>query len=276
MLVDRENTGVCIMFSTQGGMDIEEVAHKSPEKIVKVTVDPVTGLRDIHLRKIIYGLKLPAATGKELTKLVKSLYAMFLKLDCSLLEINPLVETAEGKLVVLDAKMNFDDNALGRQHHIELLRDFDEEDPREIEASKWGLSYIGLDGSIGCLVNGAGLAMATMDIVKFYGGEPANFLDVGGGAAQESVTAAFRLIFSDANVKAVFVNIFGGIMRCDLIANGIVATAQGAKVPVVVRLEGTNVDIARKILTDSGLKIIWAKDMADGAEKVVAASKGQR
>jgi succinyl-CoA synthetase beta subunit len=273
MLVDRENGGICVMFSTEGGMDIEEVAHKHPDKIIKVVVDPIVGLRDVHIRKIVHSMKLSPAIGKELSTLVKGLYKVFHKYDCSLLEINPLVETAEGKLIALDAKMNFDDNGLERQPLISELRDFDEEDSREIEASKWGLSYIGLDGSIGCLVNGAGLAMATMDIVKFYGGEPANFLDVGGGASQESVTAAFRLLFSDPKVKAVFVNIFGGIMRCDLIANGIVATAGNSKVPLVVRLEGTNVEIARKTLAESNLKIIYANNMAEGAEKVVAAAR---
>jgi succinyl-CoA synthetase beta subunit len=278
LLLDRETASVCVMFSTEGGMDIEEVAHKTPEKIVKVMIDPTVGIQGYHLRLLTFGLQIPKEVAKELSETVKKLYKMFLKYDYSLLEINPLVWTKQNKLLALDGKMNFDDNALFRHKEIDAMRDFAEEDPREVQASKYGLNYIGLEGNIGCLVNGAGLAMATMDIIKLAGGEPANFLDVGGGASEEMVRNAFRLLFSDAHVKAVFVNIFGGIMKCDLIAHGIVTAARelGLKVPLVVRLEGTNVEEGKKILRESGLTIIAAEDMADGARKVVAAAGGAK
>ncbi|HET9241449.1 MAG TPA: ADP-forming succinate--CoA ligase subunit beta [Oligoflexus sp.] len=271
LFLDRESAGIGIMFSTEGGMDIEEVAAKTPEKIVTVIVDPTIGLQGHHIRSLCWGMKLPEAEQKELTPIVKNLYKMFIKYDYSMLEINPLIVNDQGKMFALDGKMNFDDNALYRQKEVELFRDYMEEDEREVTASKFGLSYIGLDGNIGCLVNGAGLAMATMDIVKHYGGKPANFLDVGGGASQETVTNAFRILFSDANVKGLFVNIFGGIMRCDVIANGIVAAAKelGLRVPMVVRLEGTNVEQGKEILKKSGLNLYAASDMADGAKKIV-------
>jgi len=275
LLLDRETASVCVMFSTEGGMDIEEVARNTPDKIVKVFVDPTIGLQGFHLRQLTFGLKLNAAESKELAAVVKKLYAMFLKYDYSLLEINPLIVTKQGKMMALDGKMNFDDNALFRHKDIEAMRDFTEEDAREVEASKFGLNYIGLEGNIGCLVNGAGLAMATMDIIKSSGGEPANFLDVGGGASEEMVRNAFRILFSDKHVKAVFVNIFGGIMKCDIIAEGIVNAAKelGLKIPLIVRLEGTNVEKGKKILETSGLKITPADDMADGARKAVEAAK---
>ncbi len=275
LVLDRETASVSIMFSTEGGMDIEEVAAKTPDKIVVVKVDPTVGLQGFQTRRICFGLNLPAAEHKELSSIIKNLYKMFLKYDYAMLEINPLVVTADGKMFALDGKMNFDDNALYRQKDIEVMRDFEEEDERDIEASKYGLSYIGLDGNIGCLVNGAGLAMATMDIIKFYGGRPANFLDVGGGASQETVTNAFRILFADANVKGIFVNIFGGIMKCDIIANGVVAAAKelGLRVPMVVRLEGTNVDKGKEILRTSGLNLYAANDMADGAKKIVEMAK---
>jgi succinyl-CoA synthetase beta subunit len=271
LVLDRETAGVGFMFSTEGGMDIEEVAEKHPEKIVYVSVDPTTGLQGHHLRTIGYKAGLSAAEQKELAPILKSLFKMFLKYDYSMLEINPLIVNDQGKMFVLDGKMNFDDNALYRQKDIEVLRDFLEEDPREVQASKYGLSYIGLDGNIGCLVNGAGLAMATMDIVQFAGGTPANFLDVGGGANQETVTNAFKILLSDAKVKGIFVNIFGGIMRCDVIANGIVAAAKelGLRIPMVVRLEGTNVEQGKEILKNSGLDLYAASNMADGAKKIV-------
>lgn len=275
LLVDRETACVSIMFSTEGGMDIEEVAEKTPEKIVVVHVDPTVGLQGFHLRRIGFEMKLPKEEQKQLAGIIKNLYAMFLKYDYSMLEINPLIVTNDGQMFALDGKMNFDDNALYRQKEIEVMRDFEEEDMREIEASKFGLSYIGLEGNIGCLVNGAGLAMATMDIIKHFGGEPANFLDVGGGANQETVTNAFKILLSDENVKGIFVNIFGGIMKCDIIANGIVSAAKelGLKVPLVVRLEGTNVEQGKEILTQSGLNLITANDMADGAQKIVELAK---
>jgi len=278
LVLDRETASVCVMFSTQGGMDIEEVARTSPDKIVKIFIDPTIGLQGFQLRQLTFGLKLNATESKELTGFVKKLYAMFMKYDYSLLEINPLIVTKQGKMLALDGKMNFDDNALFRHKDIEAMRDFTEEDEREIEASKYGLNYIGLSGNIGCLVNGAGLAMATMDIIKSSGGEPANFLDVGGGASEEMVRNAFRILFSDKHVKAVFVNIFGGIMKCDIIAEGIVNAAKelGLKIPLVVRLEGTNVDKGKKILETSGLKIIPAEDMGDGARKAVEAAKSHK
>lgn len=275
LVLDRETATISIMFSTEGGMDIEEVAEKTPEKIIVVKVDPTIGLRDHHMRRIAFAMKLPKEEQKELKKVIPNLYRMFLKYDYSMLEINPLVVTDESKMFALDGKMNFDDNALYRQKDIEVLRDFDEEDSREIEASKYGLSYIGLEGNIGCLVNGAGLAMATMDIIKHFGGQPANFLDVGGGASQETVTNAFKILLSDQNVKGIFVNIFGGIMKCDIIASGVVAAARelGLNVPLVVRLEGTNVDEGKRILEESGLNLVAANDMADGARKIVELAK---
>ncbi len=275
MLLDRESASVAIMFSTEGGMDIEEVAAKHPEKIVTVKVDPTVGLKGFHQRQLAYAMKLAPEIAKELGQVVDKLYKMFVKYDFSLLEINPLVVTKQGKMLALDGKMNFDDNALFRHREIEAMRDFDEEDPREIVASKYGLNYVGLDGNIGCLVNGAGLAMATMDIIKLNGGQPANFLDVGGGATKEMVTHAFKILLSDSKVKALFVNIFGGIMRCDVIADGVISAAKevGIQVPVVVRLEGTNVELGRKMLNESGLQLISAADMNDGARKVVEAAK---
>lgn len=273
MMVDRESASIAIMFSTEGGMDIEAVAARSPEKIVTVHVDPTLGLRDFVLRELALKMQLPKAEAKELVSYVRKLYTMFTKLDYSLLEINPLIVSKEGKMLALDGKMNFDDNALYRHPEIESLRDFTEEDEREVEASKFDLSYIGLDGNIGCLVNGAGLAMATMDIIKHYGGEPANFLDVGGGATEEMVSNAFRIILQDQKVKGIFVNIFGGIMRCDVIAKGIVSASQklGLDIPLVVRLEGTNVEQGKKILEQSDFDILAANDMADGAQKIVQA-----
>jgi len=275
LVLDRETAGVSIMFSTEGGMDIEEVAAKTPEKIVTVHVDPTVGLQGFQTRRLCYGLNLPAAEHKELTHIVKHAYKMFVKYDYSMLEINPLVVTTDGKMFALDGKMNFDDNALYRQKDIEVMRDFQEEDERDIQASKYGLSYIGLDGTIGCLVNGAGLAMATLDIINFYGAKPANFLDVGGGASQETVTNAFKILFADKHVKGIFVNIFGGIMKCDIIANGIVAAAKelGLRVPMVVRLEGTNVEQGKDVLKNSGLNLYATSDMADGAKKIVELAK---
>ena len=276
MMVDRESASVAIVFSTEGGMDIEEVAAKTPEKIVTVKVDPTAGLSGFHVRTLVYAAKLPKEEVKEFTAFVEKLYKMFVKYDYSMLEINPLVVTKQGKMLALDGKMNFDDNALFRHKDIEALRDFAEEDSREVAASKYGLNYIGLDGNIGCMVNGAGLAMATMDIIKLNGGAPANFLDVGGGATKEMVTNAFKILLADPKVKALFVNIFGGIMRCDVIADGVIAAAKevNLKIPVVVRLEGTNVEIGRKMLNESGLRLTTASDMNDGAAKVVLAAKG--
>ncbi|MFK7873143.1 MAG: ADP-forming succinate--CoA ligase subunit beta [Oligoflexales bacterium] len=271
MLVDRETASIAIMFSQEGGMDIEEVAEKTPEKIVNIYIDPTVGLQAFHLRQLGAKSGLPKDQQKKLSHVVKKLYHMFTDLDCALLEINPLILTGEGDMLALDGKLNFDDNALYRHPEIEGMRDFNEEDSREVEASKYGLSYIGLDGNIGCLVNGAGLAMATMDIIKHYSGDPANFLDVGGGATEEMVRNAFRIILQDEHVKGIFVNIFGGIMQCDVIARGVVAASKdlGLKVPLSVRLEGTNVEEGRKILQESGLEIIAAKDMADGAKRIV-------
>ena len=275
MLVDRDTATIAIMFSTEGGMDIETVAEKTPEKIVTVHVDPTAGLQGFHLRNLSFAMKLTKEQTKEFHALVPKIYNMFMKYDFSLLEVNPLVWTKEEKFIALDGKMNFDENALFRHKEIAAMRDYEEEDPREVEAAKFGLNYIGLDGNIGCLVNGAGLAMATMDIIKHCGGTPANFLDVGGGASEEMVTNAFRILFSDVRVKAVFVNIFGGIMRCDVIANAVVnsAKALGLKLPLIVRLEGTNVELGKEILQKSGLKITAADDMEDGARKAVAAAK---
>ena len=272
-VLDRATSRVTFMASTEGGVEIEEVAKHSPEKILKVAIDPAIGFQPFHGRKLAYGLGL---SGKEVGKAVafmRGLYGCFIDRDASLVEINPLVVTAEGELVALDAKMNFDANALFRQPRVVELRDLDEEDPHEIEASRHELNYIKLDGNIACMVNGAGLAMATMDIIKLEGGAPANFLDVGGGASKERVTAAFKLLLSDPNVEAVLVNIFGGIMRCDVIAEGVVAAARevNLNVPLVVRLEGTNVQLGKQILSESGLSIIPADDLADAARKVVAA-----
>jgi len=273
MLVDRATGRVTVMASTEGGMDIEEVAAKTPKKILRVAIDPVMGLQPFHARKIASGLKLEGKQINTAVKFLQAMYNAFVGLDASIVEINPLVVTGHGDLIALDAKMNFDDNALFRHHDVEELRDPDEEDPAELEASKHGLNYVKLDGSIGCMVNGAGLAMATMDIIKLYGSSPANFLDVGGGATKERVTTAFKIILSDPNVEGILVNIFGGIMRCDVIAEGVVAAAREVSlhVPLVVRLEGTNVALGKKILAESGLPITSADNLADAAEKVVKA-----
>ncbi len=276
LLVDRETASIAIMASTEGGMDIEKVADETPEKITTVHVDPTIGVQGFQLRQLCFGLKLTdKALVRSFKKVVINLVEMFKDKDFSLLEINPLVKTKENTWLALDGKMNFDDNALYRNKDILAMRDFKEEDSREIEASKFGLSYIGLEGNIGCMVNGAGLAMSTMDIIKGYGGEPANFLDVGGGATEEAVTNAFRILLSDKQVKAIFVNIFGGIMKCDIIANGIVGASKqlGISIPVVVRLEGTNVKLGKEIIEKSGLDLISAEDMEDGAQKVVASVK---
>jgi succinyl-CoA synthetase beta subunit len=275
MLVDRETSQVAIVASTEGGMDIEEVAEATPEKIVTITIDPAAGLQPFHCRQVAFGFGLSGAAAKACQKLVASLYQAFTDLDASMLEINPLVLTEDDQMVVLDSKMSFDGNALFRHADVRELRDESEEDPKEIEASKYDLNYISLDGSIGCMVNGAGLAMATMDIIKLKGGSPANFLDVGGGATKERVTEAFKIILSDDNVEGILVNIFGGIMRCDVIAEGVVAAARevALSVPLVVRLEGTNVELGKKIMADSGLPIIAADDLNDAAEKVVKAVK---
>jgi len=273
LLVDRETSRVAVVASTEGGMDIEEVAHSTPEKIITFSIDPATGPWPHHAALLAKALNLTGDQAKQVRTLLPALYAAFKGEDMSLLEINPLIVTGAGKLVVLDAKVSFDDNALYRHPDIVALRDTAEEDPKEIEASKYELSYIALEGEIGCMVNGAGLAMATMDIIKLYGAEPANFLDVGGGASKEKVTAAFKIITADPNVKGILVNIFGGIMRCDIIAEGVVAAVRemGLAVPLVVRLEGTNVELGKKILTESGLNVIAANDLADGAAKIVKA-----
>ncbi len=275
-LVDRETSRVAFICSTEGGMDIEEVAAKTPEKILTLTVDPATGIMPHHGRSVAKALKLSGGQVKQCVALISNLYNAFVEKDMSMLEINPLVVTGDGDLLCLDAKINFDSNALYRHKDIMELRDLTEEDPMEIEASKYDLSYVKLDGEIGCMVNGAGLAMATMDIIKLFGSEPANFLDVGGGATTEKVTAAFKIILNDPNVKGILVNIFGGIMRCDIIAEGVISASKelGVKVPLVVRLEGTKVEEGKKILSESGLDIISANDLADAAEKIVAAVKG--
>ncbi len=275
-LVDRGTSRVSFIASTEGGMDIEEVAHKTPEKIQTFQIEPAVGYSPYVGLDIATALKLKGDAAKQCGKLIQGLYNAFLAKDMSLLEINPLVVTKDGNLICLDAKMNFDDNSLFRHKDIQELRDLDEEDPMEVEASKYDLSYVKLDGSIGCMVNGAGLAMATMDIIKLYGEEPANFLDVGGGASKEKVTAAFKIIVSDPNVKGILVNIFGGIMKCDIIAEGIVAAAKeiSLKVPLVVRLEGTNVEKGKEILAKSGLPIVSGSDLADAAQKIVKAVKG--
>ncbi len=274
-LIDRATDSVTIMASTEGGMDIETVAEETPEKILTVSIDPATGIMPFHTRQVAFGLGLKGAQIKSCSKILASMYKAFTDLDASMLEINPLVVTGDDELVALDAKMNFDSNALYRQKAVEEMRDEDEEDAMELEASKHDLNYIKLDGTIGCMVNGAGLAMGTMDIIKLYGGEPANFLDVGGGATKERVTEAFKLILSDPNVEGILVNIFGGIMRCDVIADGVVAAARevSLNVPLVVRLEGTNVELGKKTLSESGLPIITADNLADAAEKVVKAVK---
>lgn len=271
IVLDRATSRVTLMASSEGGMEIEEVAEKTPEKIFKETIDPLIGLAPFQARRIAFNIGIPKELVNQAVKFMTGLYTVFVEKDCSIAEINPLVITGDGKVMALDAKLNFDSNALYRHPDILEYRDLDEEDPKEIEASKYDLSYIKLNGNIGCMVNGAGLAMATMDIIKYYGGEPANFLDVGGGATAEKVTEAFKIILSDNNVKGIFVNIFGGIMRCDVIAEGVVAAAKqvGLSVPLVVRLEGTNVDLGKEILQNSGLDIIPAETMADGAEKIV-------
>ena len=275
LLVDRETSEVAVVASTEGGMDIEEVAKSTPEKIVTFSIDPVTGVFPHHGLALVKALKLEGPAAKQARPLLEKLYAAFTQKDMSLLEINPLIVTGDGDLKLLDAKVSFDDNALYRHDDVRALRDITEEDEKEIEASNFELSYIALDGNIGCMVNGAGLAMATMDIIKLYGAEPANFLDVGGGATKEKVTAAFKIITADPQVKGILVNIFGGIMRCDIIAEGVVAAVKdvGLTVPLVVRLEGTNVDQGKAILSASGLNIIPANDLADAAEKVVKAVK---
>ncbi len=276
MLVDRETSRVAVVASTEGGMNIEEVAHDTPEKIITIQIDPVTGVSAHHGRSLAKALKLEGDLAKQAGKLLTQLYAAFVGKDMAMLEINPLIVTGEDKLVVLDAKVSFDSNALFRHPDVVALRDETEEDPKEIEAHNYDLSYIALDGEIGCMVNGAGLAMATMDIIKLYGAEPANFLDVGGGASKEKVEAAFKIITADPNVKGILVNIFGGIMRCDIIAEGVVAAVRdmGLNVPLVVRLEGTNVDEGKRIINESGLNVIAANDLSDGAEKIVAAVRG--
>ncbi|HWF78265.1 MAG TPA: ADP-forming succinate--CoA ligase subunit beta [Caulobacteraceae bacterium] len=275
LLVDRETSRVAVVASTEGGMDIEEVAHATPERIHTFTIDPATGAWPHHGLQLATSLGLKGDTAKQARALLPKLYKAFVDKDMSLLEINPLIATESGDIKVLDAKVGFDDNALYRHPDIVALRDTTEEDAKEIEASKHDLSYIALEGDIGCMVNGAGLAMATMDIIKLYGAAPANFLDVGGGASKEKVTAAFKIITADPNVKGILVNIFGGIMRCDIIAEGVVAAVKevGLKVPLVVRLEGTNVELGKKIISESGLNVIAANDLADGAEKIVAAVK---
>jgi succinyl-CoA synthetase beta subunit len=276
MVIDRSTQRVCLMASSEGGMDIEEVAAHTPEKIHKVFVDPARGLTDAEADDVAAKIGVPAASVPQARAVLQGLYKAFWDTDASLAEINPLILTGDGRVVALDAKMNFDSNALYRHPDIVELRDLDEEDPAEVEASKFDLSYIQLDGNIGCLVNGAGLAMATMDTIKLFGGEPANFLDVGGGATTEKVTEAFKLMLRSPTLRAILVNIFGGIMRCDVIAEGVVAASKavGLKVPLVVRMKGTNEALGKKILADSGLPIISADTMAEAAERVVAAAKG--
>ncbi|MBU6267373.1 MAG: ADP-forming succinate--CoA ligase subunit beta [Sphingomonadales bacterium] len=275
MLVDRATGRIAVIASTEGGMDIEEVAHSTPEKITTITIDPAQGFMPHHGRAVAFALKLKGELNKQAQVITRQIYDAFVALDCSMLEINPLVETNDGKLLVLDTKMSFDSNALYRHPDVFALRDETEEDAAEIEASKYDLAYIKLDGDIGCMVNGAGLAMATMDIIKLNGMFPANFLDVGGGATTEKVTAAFKIILSDPAVKGILVNIFGGIMKCDTIAEGIVAAAKDVNlsVPLVVRLEGTNVDLGKKIMAESGLPIIPADNLGDAAQKIVAEVK---
>ncbi|MGM9986537.1 MAG: ADP-forming succinate--CoA ligase subunit beta [Bacillaceae bacterium] len=271
LVLDRATSNVVLMASEEGGTEIEEVAEHSPEKIFKEYIDPAVGLQAFQARRIAFNINIPKELIGQAVKFMMSLYKAYIEKDCSIAEINPLVVTGDGKVMALDAKLNFDSNALYRHKDIVALRDLEEEDVKEIEASKYDLNYISLDGNIGCMVNGAGLAMSTMDIIKYYGGDPANFLDVGGGATTEKVTEAFKIILSDENVKGIFVNIFGGIMKCDVIANGVVeATKQvGLNLPLVVRLEGTNVELGKQILENSGLNITSATSMADGAKKIV-------
>jgi succinyl-CoA synthetase beta subunit len=275
MLIDRATSRITVMASTEGGMEIEEVAAKTPEKIIKVAIDPASGIMPYHTRRICYGLGLEGKQVQSGAKFLTGMYQAFNTFDASIVEINPLVVTGAGDVIALDAKMNFDDNALYRQKSVAELRDEDEEDPTEREAARHDLNYIKLNGNIGCMVNGAGLAMATMDIIKLYGGDPANFLDVGGGATREAVTTAFKLILSDPNCEGILINIFGGIMRCDVIAEGVVAAAREVSldVPLVVRLEGTNVDLGKKILKQSNLPIVAADDLGDAAERIVKAVK---
>jgi succinyl-CoA synthetase beta subunit len=275
ILLDRATAAPVMVASMEGGVEIETVAAKSPEKIIREQIDPLAGLQSFQTRKLAKQLGFESSQLKSASKLFEGLYRTFVAFDCSMVEVNPLVVTTKGEVFALDAKFNFDDNALYRHPEIVAMRDIAEEDPREVEASKHGLSYIGLDGNIACLVNGAGLAMATMDIIKFYGGEPANFLDVGGGATEEQVTEAFKILISDKKVKTILVNIFGGIMRCDVIAQGIINAAKTVKlsVPLVVRLEGTNVEKGKQLLKESGLALIAADDLADAAQKAVKAAK---
>jgi succinyl-CoA synthetase beta subunit len=273
LLIDRATARVAIVASTEGGMEIERVAAQSPEKILRASIDPASGLSAFHARTLAFGLGLHGKQIAAFSRFIAGIYKAFIALDAALIEINPLVVTGEGEVVALDAKVSFDDNALFRHPEVEKLRDESEEDPKELEAAKYSLNYVALDGTIGCMVNGAGLAMATMDIIKLYGGSPANFLDVGGGATQERVMAAFKIILSDPHVEGILVNIFGGIMRCDVIAEGVVAAARevALNVPLVVRLEGTNVALGKEIMAHSGLPIISADNLADAAEKVVKA-----
>jgi succinyl-CoA synthetase beta subunit len=275
LLIDRSVSEVVIIASTEGGMEVEEVAAHHPEKILRAPVDPASGISSFHARKLAFGLGLEGKQVATFGKFVAAIYKAFVDLDCAIIEINPLVVTGSGEIIALDAKVSFDDNALYRHEAIEALRDEGEEDPKELEATKHSLNYVALDGSIGCMVNGAGLAMATMDIIKLYGAEPANFLDVGGGATKERVTAAFKIILSDPHVEGILVNIFGGIMRCDVIAEGVIAAARevALSVPLVVRLEGTNVQLGKDIMAKSGLPIISADNLADAAEKIVKAVK---
>ena len=276
LLVDRASSRVSIVCSTEGGMDIEEVAAHTPEKILSFAIDPATGIQGFHGRRVAFALGLEGKQVKQCVDLIAKMYRLFTERDAEMLEINPLIVTTDGDLKCLDAKMGFDNNALYRQPDIMALRDESEEDPKELAASKYDLNYIALDGEIGCMVNGAGLAMATMDIIKLYGSEPANFLDVGGGATREKVTEAFKIITSDPNVKGILVNIFGGIMRCDIIAEGVLAavTEVGLQVPLVVRLEGTNVEKGKEIIANSGMNVIAADNLSDAAEKIVKAVKG--
>lgn len=278
IVLDRNTSRVTMMASVEGGMEIEEVAKTNPEKIIKVGIDPAVGFTPFIGRKLGFGIGLKGDTLKKANKFFKGLYDMYMAKDCSIAEINPLVTTKAGDVIALDAKLNFDDNALFRHKDIDEMRDVTEESEQELEAGKYGLSYISLDGNIGCLVNGAGLAMGTLDILKIYGGEPANFLDVGGGATKETVQKAFSIILEDSNVSAILVNIFGGIMKCDIIAEGVVAAAKelDLKVPLVVRLEGTNVSMGKKILKESGFAITPADDLADAAKKAVEAAKGDK
>ncbi len=277
VVLDRQYSAITFIGCKDGGVDIEEVAHKTPERIITVPVDPAAGIQPHHARSLAFGMQIPAELHGDFQKMVFGFYEAFLKTDASQVEINPLVITKQNKLIALDAKFNFDDNALFRQPEIAEMRDESEEDPLELQAAKFGLSYVKMDGNIGCMVNGAGLAMATMDIIKLYGGEPANFLDVGGGANKEKVTEAFKLILSDPNVEGILVNIFGGIMRCDIIAEGVIAAARevSLSVPLVVRLAGTNVELGKKMLATSGLPILAADDLADAADKITSSVKKQ-